>query len=207
MRGRRWAPASHSRAGRRPDRRGRVNSRHTVWRGAGRVWVPASFMPVPGLFSGSEKRQLGAWPRASAYYCSGPDGARTRSAALHPGHRLGNMVRPVRPLPHGGLNNPDEPPMNPEEEGMQTQTVDPSISRTPIRLNATDQATVCVCCAAITAACGSMWLTDTLSISGPMRQTRFSHGYICNKGLQHSRLCEPRPARLASAQASARGRL
>lgn len=64
---------------------------------------------------------------------------------------------------------------------MQTRTVDPSISRTPIRLNATDQATVCVLCSHN---CGLR--VDV--VKGRIEHIRadqtnpISHGYICNKG-------------------------
>ena len=89
---------------------------------------------------------------------------------------------------------------------MQTQTVDPSVSRTPIRLNATDQATVCVLCSHNCAL-----RVDV--VDGQLENIRadetspMSHGYICNKGfsiphyVRHAqrvsqplkRRCKPKP--------------
>jgi anaerobic selenocysteine-containing dehydrogenase len=71
--------------------------------------------------------------------------------------------------------------MKTKEGLMQTQTVDPSISRTPIRLNAKDQATVCVLCSHNCAL-----RVDV--VEGQIENIRadetspISHGYICNKG-------------------------
>jgi len=71
--------------------------------------------------------------------------------------------------------------MESKECGMQTQTVDPSISRTPIPLNAKDQATVCVLCSHNCAL-----RVDV--VDGQIENVRadesspISHGYICNKG-------------------------
>ena len=64
---------------------------------------------------------------------------------------------------------------------MQSQSLDPSISRTPIPLNAKDQATVCVLCSHNCA-------LKVDIVEGRIENIRadetspISHGYICNKG-------------------------
>ena len=64
---------------------------------------------------------------------------------------------------------------------MQTQTVDPSISRTPIALNATDQATVCVLCSHNCALRADVVDGHIENVRADETST-ISHGYICNKG-------------------------